>query len=132
MNKNLVLLMFVFSGYSYCSAFKNTFKKLWGKRISSTYKNLGDFNLFQCFNFCEKNKNCKIFNYNAIRHLCQLSDKSVDYYLYLMTNSDEWDVYIPTMELINLTTEAPNDKQSQQQYHQKQQQQKQKYQQWKQ
>ena len=59
MNKNLVLLMFVFSGYSYCSAFKNTFKKLWGKRISSTYKNLGDFNLFQCFNFCEKIKTAK-------------------------------------------------------------------------
>ena len=108
MNKHLVLLMFVFSEYSYCSAYKNTFKKLLGKKIASTYKDLDNFNLFQCFSYCEKNKNCKIFNYNAIRHLCQLSDNSVDDYLDLMTNSDEWDVYITTMELINFTAETTN------------------------
>ena len=109
MNKPLVLLMFVFSGYSHCSAFKNTFKKLWRKKILSSYKNLDDFNLFQCLNYCEKNKNGKIFNYNARHQLCQLSDKSVDDYLDSLTNSDEWDVYVPTMKLINLTTETPND-----------------------
>ena len=90
-------LLFIF-GNLYSITSKSTYKKLINKRLI----NKGDYheglNLFQCFNACEKNNNCKIFNYNSGMKICQLTDKKADENGDNFIYSYGWDIYFPTMK----------------------------------
>ena len=93
MKASLFIVFIIFFRISYC---KNAYKKLLNKRISSNKAHNNNFNLFQCFQNCERKEDCKIFNHNANLKICQLVDKEADETSHDIIDSKGWDIYFPT------------------------------------
>ena len=79
-------------------ASRNTYKRLVNKKLMSNESLYEKVNFFKCFSKCEKESNCKIFNYNKKHEICQLSNKEADESSDDVTQSSGWDVYFPMMK----------------------------------
>ena len=93
MKASLFMVLIIFFRISSC---KNAYKKLLNKKLSSNKAHNNNFNLFQCFQNCEKKEDCKIFNYNANLKICQLADKEADETSNNIFDSNGWNTYFPT------------------------------------
>ena len=88
----LVLIGIYVNGES----FKQLFKKLGNRKISSYSEYYKKSNIFQCVNTCKKTADCKIVNFNSKKHLCQLIDQNIDGNYENAVEVDSWEVYMKT------------------------------------
>ena len=93
MKASLFMVLIIFFRISCC---KITHKKLLNKKLSSNKAHNNNFNLFQCFQNCERKEDCKIFNYNSNLKICQLVNKEADETSNNIIDSSGWDIYFPT------------------------------------
>ena len=98
MKTDTIFSFLIVCGIPLYLASRNTYKKLVNKKLMSNERFYEKVNFFICFNKCEKQSNCKIFNYNEKHEICQLSNKDVDESSNDVTQSSRWDVYFPTMK----------------------------------
>ena len=78
MKTDTIFSFLIVCGIPLYLASRNTYKKLVNKKLMSNESFYEKVNFFICFNKCEKQSNCKIFNYNEKHEICQLSNKEVD------------------------------------------------------
>ena len=85
--------------YVNAESFKQFFKNIGNKKISSDSEYYKKSNIFQCLNTCKKIPGCKIVNFNTKKHLCQLIDQNIDGNYENAVEVDSWEVYMKTDEV---------------------------------
>ena len=98
MKADVIFSFLIVRGIPLYLASSNTYKKLVNKKLMSNESYNEKVNFFICFKKCEKQSNCKIFNYNEKHQICQLSNKEVDESSNDVAQRSGWDVYFPTMK----------------------------------
>ena len=101
MKKYVPLILVALFGCVAVESFKQRFRILPNKKISSNLEYHKNFNIFKCINKCRKESDCKIFNYNSRRRICQLTDQKIDEDHQEVTENCDWKVYIPIINQVN-------------------------------